>query len=177
MFSRQLIVILEDRKVAAEVFLKIQEDALDAIAGAQESIAAACQFLHASNLGWGFSFRFVLEQLGKLGLDLKKRAEIARIDDDPDDVSDPERSVLKNDFLLSTLKFAEFHVLRDIKHRARIPIKDSHVLVGVADEGPEYRGRGIRKIDGKKLYLLTANDVFGAYQSLRQVTVTVNDVL
>lgn len=168
MFFRQLIVILEDRKIAAEVFLKIQEDALADVDGAKESIATACQFLQANGLGWGFSLRYILEQLGRLGLDLKKRAEIARIDDDPDDVSDPERRVLKNSFMLSTLKFAEFHVLRDIKHRARIPVKDSHVLVGVADEGPEYRKRGVRKINGQRLYYLTANDVFGAYQSLPQ---------
>jgi len=169
MFCRQIIVILEDRKVPADVFLKIQDDALRAVSGARESVAAACEFLRDHGLGWGFSLRFILDQLGKLGLDLKKRPEIARIDDDPDDVYDPERRVLKNSFLSSTLKFAEFHVLRDIKHRARIPVKDSHVVVGVADEGPEYRSRGINKINGQKIYYLTSTDVFGAYQSLRQI--------
>jgi len=63
--------------------------------------------------------------------------------------------------MLSTLKFAEFHVLRDIKHRARIPVKDSHVLVGVADEGPEYRDRKIAKINGVKVYVLSESNVFG----------------
>ena len=51
--------------------------------------------------------------------------------------------------------------MRDIKHRARIPVKDSHVLVGVADEGPEYRRRGIKKINGQRVYSLTGDDVFG----------------
>ena len=144
------------------MFLKIQEDALADIEGARQSLATACRFLIANGLGWGFSLRFILEQLGKLGLDLKKRPEIARIDDDPDDETcDPERMVLNNKFLLSTLKFAEFHVLRDIKHRARIPLRDSHVLVGVADEGPEYRARGIKKINELRVYCLTGNDVFG----------------
>jgi RNA-dependent RNA polymerase len=142
-----------------DVFLKIQADALADVTGAQESIATACRFLHANGLGWGFSLRFVLEQLGNLGLDFKKRP--ARIDDDPADSCDPERMVLNNNFILSTLKFAEFHVLRDIKHRARIPVKDSHVLVGVADEGPEYRERGITKIDGIKVYCLSPENVFG----------------
>jgi len=145
------------------VFLKIQDDALAAVSGARESIATACGFLRDHGLGWGFSLRFVFEQLGKLGLDLMKRPEIARIDDDPSDVYDPERRVLKNNFLLSTLKFAEFHVLRDIKHRARIPVKDSYVVVGVADEAPEYRNRRINKINGQKIYYLTSTDVFGAY--------------
>ena len=162
MFLRQIIVVLEDRKVHPDVFLKIQDDALADVEGAQESLATACRFLVANGLGWGFSLRYILEQLGKLGLDLKKRPEIARIDDDPDDDSDPQRMVLNNKFLLNTLKFAEFHVLRDIKHRARIPVRDSHVLVGVADEGPEYRGRGIKKINEQRVYCLTGNDIFGA---------------
>ena len=139
------------------MFLKIQEDALADITGAKESIATACRFLYANGIGWGFSLRYILEQLGKLGLDLKQPARI----DDPDDPYDPERRVLNNHFMLSTLKFAEFHVLRDIKHRARIPVKDSHVLVGVADEGPEYRKRKIVKIDGVKIRCLTENEVFG----------------
>jgi len=161
---RQLIVIIEDRKVHPDVFLKIQADALADVKGAQESLATACRFLVANGLGKGFSLRYILEQLGKLGLDLKKRP--ARIDDDPDDPCGSERMVLDNKFLLSTLKFAEFQVLRDIKHRARIPVKDSHVLVGVADEGPEYRGRGVKKINEQRIYCLTGNDVFGAPRNL-----------
>ena len=69
--------------------------------------------------------------------------------------------MLNNNFILSTLKFAEFHVLRDIKHRARITVKDSYVLVGVADEGPEYRGREIKRLDGVKVYCLSPEHVFG----------------
>lgn len=138
------------------MFLKIQEEALADVTGAQESITTACRFLQANGIGWGFGLRYILEQLGKLGLDLKERP--ARIDDDP---ADSEKKVLNNNFMLSTLKFAEFHVLRDIKHRARIPVKDSHVLVGVADEGPEYRNRGEAKINGVKIYLLSEANVFG----------------
>lgn len=63
--------------------------------------------------------------------------------------------------MLSTLKFAEFQVLRDIKHRARIPVKDSHVLVGIADESQEYRERNIFKINGTKIYNLSDKNVFG----------------
>lgn len=154
-------MVLEDRKIPSEVFLDIQADALADILGAQESITTACRFLHANGLGWGFSLRYILDQLGKLGFDLKKRPEVARIDDDPADANDPDQWVLNNRFMLSALKFAEFQVLRDIKHRARIPVKDSHVLVGVADEGPEYRKRRINKIDGKKIYCLSPDNVFG----------------
>ena len=161
MFLRQLIVILEDRKVHADVFLKIQADALADVKGAQESLATACRFLVANGLGKGFSLRYILEQLGKLGLDLKKRPARIDDDDDPDGPCDSERMVLNNKFLLSTLKFAEFQVLRDIKHRARIPVKDSHVLVGVADEGPEYRSRGVKKINERRIYTLSGFDVFG----------------
>ena len=155
MFLRPLIVVIEDRKVPADVFLQIQSDALADVGGAQESISTACRFLHANGLGWGFSLRYVLEQLGKLGLDLKPEVPRIDIEVDPD-------AVLTNEFLLSTLKFAQFHVLRDIKHRARIPVKDSHVLVGVADEGPEYRNRGVKRINGQAISCLTADNIFGA---------------
>lgn len=159
-----MIVVLEDRKVNADVFLKIQEDALADVGGAQESIQTAHKFLHANGLGRGFNLGYILEQLGKLGLDLKKRPEIARIDDDPDNL---DKMVLNNKFLLNALKFAEFHVLREIKHRARIPVKESYVLVGVADEGSEYRSRGIKKIGEQKIYCLTQTDIYGAfYKSL-----------
>jgi RNA-dependent RNA polymerase len=153
--------VLEDRKIHADVFIKIQEDALAEIEGAQQSIATACQFLYANALGKGFSLRYVLDQLGKLGFDLKKRPEIARIDDDLNDTSNPDRWVLDNKFMLNALKFAEFHVLRDIKHRARIPVKDSYVLVGVADEGPEYKDRKITRIGGQKVFVLPPEHVFG----------------
>jgi RNA-dependent RNA polymerase len=161
LFLRQIIVVLEDRKISSEVFLDIQADALADIDGAQESIETACRFLYANGLGWGFGLRYVLDQLGKLGFDLKKRPEVARIDDDPADSNNPDQWVLNNRFMLSTLKFAEFQVLRDIKHRARIPVKDSYVLVGVADEGAEYRKRKITKIDGKKIYCLSPDNIFG----------------
>ena len=145
------------------MFLKIQADALENISGAQQSITTACQFLYDNGLGRGFSLRYVLDQLGKLGFNLTKRPEVARIDDDPADSSNPDRWVLNNNFMLNTLKFAEFHVLRDIKHRARIPVKDSYVLVGIADEGPEYQERGIEMIGEQRIICLDPDTVFGMF--------------
>jgi hypothetical protein len=104
---RQIIVVLEDRKIPPSVFLKIQEDALEDVRGAQESIKTACDFLYNNNLGKGFSMRYVLDQLGKLGFDFQQRPEIARIDDDPADASNPDQWVLNNKFILSTLRFAQ----------------------------------------------------------------------
>ena len=153
--------MLEDRKIHPSVFMEIQEAALNDVRGAQESIETACKFLSKNNLSKGFSMRYILEQLEKLGFDFQKRPEIARIDDDPADASNTNDWVLNNKFILSTLKFAEFQVLRDIKHRARIPIEDSHVLVGIADEGQEYRLRGIKKIGEQKIEILTEGNVFG----------------
>lgn len=163
MLLRPLVVVLEDRKISPDVFLKIQAEALANVSSAQGSITTACQFLRANGLGRGFTLRYVLEQLGNLGLDLKKRPEIARIDDDPIDDYDPEAGVLNNKFILNTLKFAEFHVLRDIKHRARIPVKDSYVVVGVADEGPAYRKSGITKIGEDKVFCLVGDSVYGMF--------------
>lgn len=137
-------MILEDRRIPSEVFLQIQNDAVQDVKQAQESIKNARFLLNAHGLGFGFRLSFLLEKLGSLGLELKSE--------------DPKLN-LDNKFMLNSLRFAEFHVIRDIKHRARIPIKDSHVLVGVADEGPAYKKSGM-----KKVYCLPQGSIYACVQ-------------
>lgn len=140
-------MILEDRRIPSDVFLQIQNDAVIDVQKAQESIKDARLLLNAHGLGFGFRLGFVLEKLGSLGLELKNQDEKLNLD---------------NKFLLNSLRFAEFHVIRDIKHRARIPLKDSLVLVGVADEGPAYKKDPDNKI--KKIYCLPAGSIFACVQ-------------
>ncbi|KAG6331650.1 hypothetical protein ID866_7441 [Astraeus odoratus] len=57
---------------------------------------------------------------------------------------------LDTPFLAQLRSCAINHVLRDIKYRARIPIPDSYMLVGVADEGPAYEKEGHKNNPGDK---------------------------
>jgi RNA-dependent RNA polymerase len=50
-------------------------------------------------------------------------------------------------------------VLRDIKHSARIPIPESYLLVGVADEGPAYKKAGLTNV-----YILPEGNIFGVFR-------------
>lgn len=63
---------------------------------------------------------------------------------------------LNNPFFERALQFAKNHVLRDIKHGARIPIPDGHHLVGVADEGPAYKAAGHENV-----YCLPESHIYG----------------
>jgi RNA-dependent RNA polymerase len=139
-------MILEDRRIPADVFLKIQADAIDEVKLSQRSIAAAGNFLIKHSLGKGYRLSHILEKLGSLGLELEHENPGKKLD---------------NKFLLNSLRFAEFHVTRDIKHRARIPVKESHVLVGIADEGPAYKSRKDIK---RNIYCLPQGSIYACVQ-------------
>jgi RNA-dependent RNA polymerase len=138
-------MVLDDRRIPSDVFLKMQADAIDEVKASQQSIDAAGRFLTKHGLGWSYRLSYILEKLTSLGLEFEHENPDKRLD---------------NKFLLDSLRFAEFHVIRDIKHRARIPIKDSYVLAGVADEGPAYKGRGLEK----KVYCLPAGSIYVCIQ-------------
>ena len=53
---------------------------------------------------------------------------------------------MDNPFLSQLRQVAMNDVLRDIKHSAKIPVPDSFLLVGVADEGPAYEAAGYTNI-------------------------------
>ena len=67
------------------------------------------------------------------------------------------RHTLDNEFIRRLLKFAQTHILREIKHEARIPIKEAHQLVGVVDEGPAYEAAGVENV-----YCLPEGRIYGA---------------
>jgi RNA-dependent RNA polymerase len=62
---------------------------------------------------------------------------------------------MDNPFFSQLRQVAKNDVLRDIKHSARIPVPDSYLLVGVADEGPAYEAAGdtnIFKLQESQIY-------------------------
>ncbi|KAI0636634.1 RdRP-domain-containing protein [Trametes polyzona] len=133
--NKALIMILEDRGVDKKAFLRLQEMAAAEITTASDTVADTVGLLKAHNLGQSFSLPWLLRGLRAAGLGM--RAEAAR---------DPALGDLGETFLQSLVIFAQHHVLRDIKHGARIPIPDGYLLVGVADEGAMYAKEGVENV-------------------------------
>lgn len=111
--NRPLIMLLEGLGVPYEVFQILQDDAERAAKRSVESLDASARLLEGHGLGASFRLNSVMLGLHKLGL-----------------------GPLGNDiFWRHMMSFAINHVLRELKHHARIPVPgpESWTLVGVAD--------------------------------------------
>ncbi|THU88603.1 RdRP-domain-containing protein [Dendrothele bispora CBS 962.96] len=143
--NRPLVTILEDRGVRKDSFLDLQRRAVAEVDILDDSIENCSAFLHAHNLGQnGFYLAGVLEDLGKLECDLTQK---------------PLKTCIDNAFFKELRKVARMDVLREMKHQARIPIPDSYLLVGVADEGPVYREKGYDNV-----YILPEGHIYACVQ-------------
>lgn len=136
-------MILEDRGVEQKAFLKLQEMAAASITTASDTITSTTLLLKAHNLGQSFNIPWVLKALRAAGLGMRGEPDSPAGD-------------LGDTFLRSLLIFAQHHILRDIKHGARIPIPDSYLLVGVADEGPVYEREGVEDV-----FMLQEGQIYG----------------
>ena len=108
--NRPFIMVLEALGVKYEVFQELQRSAVAHAQSAVESLEKSGRLLEAYGLGASFKFTSVMLSLHKLGLG------------PPDDT-----------FWRRSMDFAVNHVLRELKHHARIPVPDAWNLVGVAD--------------------------------------------
>ncbi|KAJ7735431.1 RNA dependent RNA polymerase-domain-containing protein [Mycena olivaceomarginata] len=129
--NRPLVMALEDRGVRKEVFCKLQDNAVAAARTIHDSVSQFRAVLQDHSFGNNFRLSFILKRLEEMGLDLQAKQRTPGID---------------NDFFRQLRQVAENSVLRDIKHSARIPIPESHLLVGVADEGPAYKKAGYSNV-------------------------------
>ncbi|RPD82652.1 RdRP-domain-containing protein [Lentinus tigrinus ALCF2SS1-7] len=111
--NRPLIMLLEGLGVRYEVFQELQDYAVRDAKRSVESLEWSARLLETHGLGTSFRLMSAMLGLHKLGLEPLKR-----------DV-----------FWRQMMAFAVNHVLRELKHRARIPVPglDSWTLVGVAD--------------------------------------------
>ncbi|OSD06554.1 RdRP-domain-containing protein [Trametes coccinea BRFM310] len=139
---RPLIMVLEDLGVRKEAFLTLQERAKAAVVTASDTMATTIELLRKHNLGNTFGLRWILQHLQKAGMGMPREGE---------------QRVMDNPFILRLVKYAQSHILREIKHKAAIPIPKAHQLVGVADEGPEYVE--MRKMEN--VFCLKENEIFG----------------
>ena len=109
--NRPLIMVLEQLGVPYEVFADLQNTAVYEAQQAIESLEKSARLLERFGLGASFRLTSVMLSLHKLGL--------GPLSDDT--------------FWRRMMDFAINHVLRELKHHARIPVPEGWNIVGVAD--------------------------------------------
>ncbi|KAH9968903.1 RdRP-domain-containing protein [Russula dissimulans] len=109
--NRPLIMVLEGMGVSYAVFKNLQDAAIRKVEDAGTSLEKAASTLDQFGLAASYRVSSVLLHLSKLGIFPSSMG----------------------DFYDRMLSFAIHHILRDLKHYARIPVDDGYTLVGVAD--------------------------------------------
>jgi RNA-dependent RNA polymerase len=136
-------MLLEDVGARKESFLGLQRLAVERARTIHDSISQFNDVLASHNLGSGYRLRDTMERLQKRGnLDFKSKGR--------------QTVSMDNPFFSQLRQVAMNDVLKDIKHNARIPVPDSHHLVGVADEGPAYEAAGYTNI-----FKLNESEIYG----------------
>ena len=95
--------------VPSSAFLAIQNQAVQVAQHAAKTLVGSSGFLDGSDCGKSFRLSWIFMNLRRIGLEL----ESADIQSD---------YVLQSPFITRAIEFAVAHVLRDIKHKARIPV-------------------------------------------------------
>ncbi|KAI0775229.1 RdRP-domain-containing protein [Trametes elegans] len=128
---RPLIMVLEDLGVRREAFLNLQDKAKVAVVTASDSMEETILLLRKHDLGKSFGLRWILQHLQRAGMHM---------------AHEHENPVMDNEFILRLVRYAQSHILREIKHEGRIAIPEAYQLVGVADEGPAYEKAGFENV-------------------------------
>ncbi|KAF8226752.1 RdRP-domain-containing protein [Tricholoma matsutake] len=142
--NRPLVMILEDLGVRMEAFIELQEQAVAEALTIDDSNTQFRNILDSHGLGRPYRLSHTLKRIEELGLELNTNHRAPGFD---------------TPFLRQVRQVSRNDVLRDIKHSARIPIPDSYLLVGVADEGPAYENAGHTNV-----YKLKEGNIFACIQ-------------
>ena len=136
-------MLLEDVGVRKESLKDLQDLAVASARTVDDSISQFNVVLASHNLGSGYRLRQIMGRLqDRYNMDLKSEGrQIISMD---------------NSFFSQLRQVAMNDVLRDIKHSARIPVPNSYLLVGVADEGPAYEAAGKTNV-----FKLQASQIYG----------------
>lgn len=146
-YDRPLIMVLEDLGVKRENFEKLQDEAVADVKTIHTSVEAFCDILTTHSIGHRFHLSYTLKRLKeKYGLDLHTQNDVPGID---------------TQFLQQIREVAMVSVLKEIKHRARIPVPEGYLLVGVADEGPAYEKNGY-----KDVFTLKEGQIYGQWTNI-----------
>ncbi|KAF9265704.1 RdRP-domain-containing protein [Marasmius fiardii PR-910] len=145
--NRPLVTILEGRGVKKDAFVDLLNNAVADIHSVDDSLEQYHTFLRDHSLGNTFNLSWILQQLEKMDSCIGEPPSNRHVNID-------------NPFLQQLRSVARMDVLREIKHRARIPVPKSRLLVGVADEGPAYMKAGYEKV-----YCLPEGHIYACVQN------------
>jgi len=109
--NRPLIMVLEGLGIKYDVFEKLQNAAVVDVMDAKTSLENAANTLNQFGLAASYRLSSTLLHLAKLDM----------------------TPSLMGDFYERMIEITIHHILRDLKHHARIPVNDAYTLVGVAD--------------------------------------------
>jgi hypothetical protein len=109
--NRPLIMVLEGLGVQYDVFERLQDAAVRDVEEAGTSLEKAVDTLDQFGLATSYRMSSTLLHLAKLNM----------------------TPSFMGDFYDRMIEITIHHVLRDLKHHARIPVNDGYTLVGVAD--------------------------------------------
>ncbi|KAG1890753.1 RNA dependent RNA polymerase-domain-containing protein [Suillus subluteus] len=138
--NRPLVTVLEDRGASKDTFMELQQKVVAEARTAHDSVDLFAALLECHGLSQSFRLASTLRRLNTLGLELSPTHLQQNID---------------TPFLAQLRACAINHVLRAVKHDARIPIPNSYMLMGVTDEGPAYEKKGhtnVFKLPPGKIY-------------------------
>ena len=136
-------MLLEDVGARRESFLDLQRRAVERARTIDDSISQFNDVLESHSLGTSYRLRHTMDRLqDRYNMDFKSEGQ--------------ETISMDNPFLSQLRQVAMNDVLRDIKHSARIPVPESYLLVGVADEGPAYEAAGHTNI-----FKLRQSEIYG----------------
>lgn len=111
--NRPLIKLLEDLKVPTDALFKLQKAATEKVRKSRKKLSSAIRLLEEWNLA---PSAYLAETLAFLARDSKT-----------------SRATFRNPFVSQLLDATVVHSLRDMKHKARIPVPGCYNLVGVTD--------------------------------------------
>jgi RNA-dependent RNA polymerase len=143
-FQSPLVMVLEGLGVRIDNFVELQEQAVAAARTIDDSGEQFREVLNENSLGRPYRLSQILQHFEDLGLVMHPREGNGPCYDTP--------------FIKQIRQISMLGILREIKHNARIPIPESHLLVGVADEGVAYEGAGM-----KNVYTLKEAEIYGAF--------------
>jgi RNA-dependent RNA polymerase len=109
--NRPLIMVLEGLGIRCEVFERLQDAAVRDVNDAVTSLENAVKTLDQFGLATSYRLSSTLIHLAKLDI----------------------TPSIMGDFYNRMIEITIHHVLRDLKHHARIPVDEGYTLVGVAD--------------------------------------------
>ena len=113
--NRPLIMVLEGLGIRYEVFERLQDAAVQDVKNTVMSLENAVKTLNQFGLATSYRLSSTLVHLTKL------------------DITPPITPSIMGDFYDRMIEITIHHILRDLKHYARIPVDDGYTLVGVAD--------------------------------------------